>query len=106
MISSTSALPRSILFFAGKRNQRDISAALHGHRDFPLVPGAVSRNAARKNFPALGQKEPQRLDVLVINERRLVNAEAADFFSDLKTSSFVRASAVPGVPASRIGGPV
>ena len=70
------------------------------------MPRAVAGYATGKDLAALGDEESERLDVLVINERRLVDAEAAYFFPDLETP-FVRASAVPAVSsstaASRVG---
>lgn len=96
------------LFLACERYQGDISAPLYRDSDLSLVPCAVAGDAAREDLAALGDEEPERLYILVINEGRLVHAEPADFFPDLETPSFIAASA-PGIPAvspvsvSRIG---
>jgi hypothetical protein len=90
---------RASLFLARKRQERDVSAPLHRDGDLALMPRAVAGDASGKDLATLGDEESERLDVLVINERRLVNAEAADLFPDLKTP-LVRASAVPAVSSS------
>ncbi len=95
-----------ILLLAGEGNERDVPASLHRDRDLSLMTGAVAGYAAGKYLPAFRQEEPDGFNVLVIYEGRFVHAEPAYFFSDREPPSLVRASAVPGVPASRIRGPL
>jgi hypothetical protein len=88
------------LLLAGERKQRNIPAALNRNRNFPLVPRAIARNPAGKDLTALRNEEPERFEVLIVDERRLVDAEPAYLFSYLETSPLVRAFSVPGVPAA------
>jgi hypothetical protein len=79
-------LPKTQLFFARERYQGDVSASLDRDGNFPLVSGAVAGYAPGKDFAPLGNEEPQRLDVFVINEGRFVHAEPAYFLSDRESS--------------------
>jgi len=81
------------LFLAGKGDERDVSAPLHRHGDFPLVPGAIARDASRQDLAALGNEEPQCFDILVIDKGRFIHAEAANFLANLEPSPFVAACA-------------
>lgn len=95
-----------LLLLARKWDERDISAALHRNGDLTLVPGTISRNTTRKDLSALGYEEPERFDVLVVDEGGLVHAEAADLFPDLESPAFVAATAsavIITIPAFTIG---
>jgi hypothetical protein len=81
------------LFLAGKRDERNVSAALYRHGDFPLMPGAVTRDASRQDLAALGNEEPKCFDILIIDKGRFIHAEAANFLADLETSPLVAAGA-------------
>lgn len=47
---------------------------------------AVARNPSGKDLAALGDEEPERFYVLIVDKRRFVDAETAHLFSDLETS--------------------
>jgi len=61
-----------------KWQQRHIAGALNGNSQLPLVPGTVSCDPPRQNFPPLCNELPQSINILVVNILDLVNAEAAD----------------------------
>jgi len=105
MIKNSGAFsaPKMTLFLARERQECDIPAPLHCDRDLALVPCAVAGYAAGEDFAALGNEEAQRLDVFVIDERCLVNAETAHLLPDLETP-LVRASAVPAVASAAASG--
>ena len=63
------------------------------------MPGAVAGDSSGQDLAPLRNEKFERLYVLVIDERRLVNTEAADLLSYLKTP-LVRASAVPAVSSA------
>ncbi len=81
------------LFFTGKGDERDVSASLYRHGDFPLMSGAVARDSSGQDLAAFGNKESKRFDVLVIDKRRFIYAKAADFLANLEPPAFVTASA-------------
>ena len=93
------------LLFSREGQERDIPAALYRDRYLSLVTCAVAGYAAGKDLAPLGNEEPEGLHVLVIDERRLVHAEAANLFPNLESSLPVRASAVSAVPASGVRRP-
>ena len=66
--------------------------------DLPLMPGAITRYAAWKDFATFGDEESECLYIFVIDKGSLVHTEPADFFSDLEASPFVAAS-TSGIPA-------
>src|SRR5512134_760124 len=106
---SVRALGPLRLFLAGEGNERDVPAPLDRDGDLSLVPGAVAGDASGQNLAPLGNEEPERLDVLVIDEGRFVDAEAAHFLADLepsplfaaRTRSAVISIAPAGSPVSR-----
>jgi len=83
------------LLLAGEGKHRDVPAALNRDRDFPLMTRAIARYAAGKDLAPLGNEEPERLCVLVIDERCLVHAEAANLLANLEPLLSFRASAFP-----------
>ena len=49
------------------------------------MPGAVAGDAAGKDLASFGDEEPERLDILVINEFKLLCTESTEL-SPLKSS--------------------
>ncbi len=89
---------RACLFLACEWYQRDVPASLHRHGYLSLMPSAVTRYPAWKDFATFGDEESECLYIFVIDKGRLVHTEPADFFSDLEASPFVAAS-TSGIPA-------
>jgi hypothetical protein len=87
--------------FSRERQERDVPAPLDGNGDLPLVAGAVAGDAAGEDLAALGDEKLQGLEVLVVDERRLIDAEPADLPSDLEPFFAVAAGARPAA----LGGP-
>ncbi len=101
---------RASLFFTGKGDECDVSASLYRYGNFPLMPGTVARDSSGQDLAAFGNEESKRFDVLVIDKRRFIYTEAADFFANLEPPPLVTASARTAIisiaPASRIRPPV
>ena len=92
--------------FTGEGQERDVPAALDRHGDLALMTGAIAGDAAGKDLAPFGDEELQGLEVLVVDERCLVDAEPADLFSDLEPLLAAWAgSRVPGPAALGRAGP-
>src|SRR5207237_98483 len=61
------------------RNERDLTRALDGRLQLPLMHGAGTGDAPRQNLAALGHEGTEQLDVLIVDVVDLVRAELADF---------------------------
>src|SRR5712691_6350915 len=61
------------------RNQRDLTRALDGRLQLPLMHRAGAGDAPRQNLAALGHEGTEQLDVFVVDVVDLVRAELADF---------------------------
>ncbi len=83
------------LFLACKGDERDVPAPLHGNGDFPLMPGAVARDAPRKYFAPFGNEETEGFYVLVIDKGRFIYAESTHLLADLEPSPLVASAARP-----------
>jgi len=86
------------LLFAGEWYHGDVSAPLDRDRDLSLMSGTVAGYAPGQDFAPLGNEKPQRLDILVVNERRFVHTEPAYLFSDLESSFSVSRPFTIAVP--------
>src|SRR5207249_9245450 len=60
------------------RKESDRASALQGCGQRPLVPGARARHAARQNLAAIADEPAQARNLLVVDIRDLLHAEAAD----------------------------
>src|SRR6266567_1977450 len=63
---------------AGVRQQRHLTAVLHGRGDVVLVLGAVAGHSTGPDLAAVGNELPQQVRVLVVDVLGLVLAECAD----------------------------
>src|SRR5262245_11341969 len=63
---------------SGVGQERNCARPLDGERESALMPGAVAGDAARNDLAAFGEEVPERARVLVVDEHRLVGAEATD----------------------------
>src|SRR5437016_4781245 len=79
----------------GERQERDGARALDGERERALVPGAVAGDAARDDLAALGEEVPECPGVLVVDQHRLVGAEAADLSPPHAATAEATALALP-----------
>ncbi len=84
-----------MLFFSGERQERDIPAPLHRDGYLALMTRAIAGDAAGQYFAPFGDEKPEGLHIFVVDERRFVNAETANFSPDRKTFPFVGPLAVP-----------
>ncbi len=84
---------RTGLFLAGKRDERNVPAPLHRYGDFPLMPGAITRDSSGQDLAALGNEEPQCFDIFIIDKGCFIHAEAANFLADLEPSPLIAAGA-------------
>jgi hypothetical protein len=60
------------------RQQRHLAGPLDGQRQFPLVFGAVIRDAPRDDLSPFRQEVAKHLGVFVIDPKTAVRAEATD----------------------------
>jgi hypothetical protein len=75
--------------FYGKRKQGDVSGPFDRLRHSPLMPGAVSRNARRHNFPSLGNQGFQKFYVKKIDVLDFIGTKPADFLCEQRSSFLV-----------------
>src|SRR5262245_36682923 len=67
---------------AGERDQREMARALDRRGEPALVPRAISADPPRDDLVSLGQKDPQRLRILVIEAQVRIDAEPAHLRAD------------------------
>src|SRR2546427_11407115 len=76
--ASAHILLPSLVLFGRVRKESDRASALEGCGQRPLVPGARARHAARQDLAAVADEPAQARDLLVVDVRDLLQAEAAD----------------------------
>ena len=62
-----------------ERNKGDVASPFEGMRQEALMMGAGASDAPGQDFPLLGDKTAQTLDVFVINHFHLFHAKSAHF---------------------------
>jgi hypothetical protein len=73
------------MLLAHEGQQSDAAGALDGRADLSLVSGAYACHPAGHDLAPVGDMKAQGLEVLVVYERDLVRAEAAELFPSMKS---------------------
>ena len=74
------------ILICSERQERDIAGAFDGDSHLTLMFGAVARNAARKNFTALGGEAAKFCRVFVIYFFNFIDAKRTNFSARASTS--------------------
>src|SRR5581483_5183439 len=82
------------------RQERDRPRPLDRQRQLALVPRAVPRDPARDDLPPLGKEVPEDARVLVVDQHRLVGAEATDLPAAHAAAAEASALALPASVAA------
>src|SRR5215510_13871383 len=96
---------RYLVSLGHERKDCEVTRALDGLGELPLVDRADTRDASRQNLAPLGNEVPQQSSVLVIDIRDLLGAELADSLAPQRESlrTWHRATSLSGLqlPESR-----
>ena len=75
-----------MILICGERQERNVAGAFNGDSHLTLMLGAVARNAARKNFAALGRETAELSRVFVIYSLNFIDAKRTNFSARASTS--------------------
>jgi hypothetical protein len=67
--------------FGREGHECDVTGALDRGAKLALVSSAIAGDAARNDFPALGDQVPQPLNIFIVDVGDLIRTEAADLLA-------------------------
>jgi hypothetical protein len=62
-------------------HERDVTGALDGCAKLALVSSTITGDAARDDFPALGNQVPQAFDIFIVDVDDLIRTEATNLLA-------------------------